>query len=1005
MPTKIIIKKLKHLTFAFLVLIFLGIKGCSNTNTSPSEENQDEKHQSVKNKGIDISKKIEISGNTKNPRSIYKIATSYEKKGLLKEACTLFKSYYSLKKKSENPDHISLEFMRKVGWCHIDNKDYHLASQNFKKYLDKETKDDKGILDAYRGLLISYAMRGIINDEFLNILEKINYYDDSNNLDPQIIFFKKAKKTSPRMASFYFSKIFKNLSLKFLAQRAKIFKANSNNENHDQVITDKINSLFIKALEGNHTDSENKILEYIKILNSKGSKNWIALYTAKDSLAIIYLLQKKYKKSEIFLAQSLEIKKNLYGEKHHETNDTKVLYALIFFLTKRDSKTSLNILNTALEFVESRNDSLVFINKSAIKLCIDVIHLFEKNIPNTNHEDNQKVFLDLASNALFAFYEIEHDQDKNPLQEVINLNSSLFGKTSLASTYSKLTYIKFLVLEGKINFTLKEMINLDKDIKLQVANNFFQEKSLNNKRHTLNFLSETYSILYQIAIKSNDIHIKNFALSSILSWQQYSLNIKINTISDKEDNKIYRNLNLLEKYYSDVSILSTNKANYTEIQFLEDRINRVENENYLLTQKNILDFPENSLNKFMGFIKKNTGILILRTYEPYENLLKDIYGKTRWLAIWLARDNTGKIQYDFHDLGPIEPSHALWQTTQNNPSSKASQALYQHLFSKLDKDFQKVERIYFAADGFLQLDDISHWRLPDGRYWIERQDIRRLNVARDLLRKAPATKSKGLITFGNIDYEQVDTEKTQQVMAVTNDPVFRGSPYAKRALQEVMEENLQNGEFTALKDSAAEVDAIQRYYKKAYPNSSIKAFSGQSASEYPLKHLKTPPHVLHFATHAFYLEDTNYLQRPLLLSGLALANANQGRKGITGADGEDGILYALEATSLNLQGTELVTLSACETAQGEMDYTEGVYGLIQAFKVAGAKNILMTLKKVNDNDARMFMDAFYGRWLKTPGQHPAVALRETKLAFINGDDKYQKKPEFWSPYILVEVAQ
>ena len=72
----------------------------------------------------------------------------------------------------------------------------------------------------------------------------------------------------------------------------------------------------------------------------------------------------------------------------------------------------------------------------------------------------------------------------------------------------------------------------------------------------------------------------------------------------------------------------------------------------------------------------------------------------------------------------------------------------------------------------------------------------------------------------------------------------------------------------------------------------------------------------------------------MLLSGLTLTGANLGREGATDPNGEAGILYAIEAMGLNLHGSELVALSACDTAQGTIDYSEGIYGLSRALRIA-----------------------------------------------------------------------
>ena len=83
-----------------------------------------------------------------------------------------------------------------------------------------------------------------------------------------------------------------------------------------------------------------------------------------------------------------------------------------------------------------------------------------------------------------------------------------------------------------------------------------------------------------------------------------------------------------------------------------------------------------------------------------------------------------------------------------------------------------------------------------------------------------------------------------------------------------------------------------------------------------------PPRVLHLATHGFYRAPKEPADQPMLLAGVALAGANRSLQ----PDGKDGILYALEAQDLNLDGTELVVLSACDTALGQIDYGEGVSG-------------------------------------------------------------------------------
>lgn len=138
---------------------------------------------------------------------------------------------------------------------------------------------------------------------------------------------------------------------------------------------------------------------------------------------------------------------------------------------------------------------------------------------------------------------------------------------------------------------------------------------------------------------------------------------------------------------------------------------------------------------------------------------------------------------------------------------------------------------------------------------------------------------------------------------------------------------------------------------------------------------------------------------PMLLSGVALAGANRA----LAKKEDDGILFALEAQGLNLDGSELVVLSACDTARGSLDYAEGVYGLVRAFRTADAGNILVTLWPLNDGEARNFMAAFYRSWLAQAGRSdPAKALRETRLTYLNNPNPALRDPRVWAPYVMVE---
>ena len=171
------------------------------------------------------------------------------------------------------------------------------------------------------------------------------------------------------------------------------------------------------------------------------------------------------------------------------------------------------------------------------------------------------------------------------------------------------------------------------------------------------------------------------------------------------------------------------------------------------------------------------------------------------------------------------------------------------------------------------------------------------------------------------------------------------------------------------------------------------------------------PRLLHVATHGFFLADppppapvegrrvrpvppashgSLGPEHPLVRAGVALADANMPPRGP-----DDGILTALEAAGLDLWGTELVVLSACETGVGTVQNGEGVYGLRRALVMAGAQSQVMSLWKVDDGATREFMEAYYKQLVTGGGR--AEAVRQTQLALLARVER--RHPFFWAGFI------
>jgi CHAT domain-containing protein len=175
------------------------------------------------------------------------------------------------------------------------------------------------------------------------------------------------------------------------------------------------------------------------------------------------------------------------------------------------------------------------------------------------------------------------------------------------------------------------------------------------------------------------------------------------------------------------------------------------------------------------------------------------------------------------------------------------------------------------------------------------------------------------------------------------------------------------------------------------------------------------PRVVHIATHGFFLEDQRSADQsgrvvrlsgaaddPMLRSGLFFAGANRTRAGAAPAAGQDdGVLTAYEASQLNLQGTELVVLSACETGLGEQGNGEGVFGLRRALQEAGAESVMMSMWSVPDQETQELMSLFYAKWLG--GLEKPEALRQAQLEEREVVRKRYGKdlPYYWGAFVLV----
>ncbi|MCS6973259.1 MAG: CHAT domain-containing protein [Cyclobacteriaceae bacterium] len=328
---------------------------------------------------------------------------------------------------------------------------------------------------------------------------------------------------------------------------------------------------------------------------------------------------------------------------------------------------------------------------------------------------------------------------------------------------------------------------------------------------------------------------------------------------------------------------------------------------------------------------------------------------------------------------------------------------YDIYWKPLEPKLKNVKRIYVVPDGIYHNINLNTLYNPVlGKYLSDQYAVHLLGSSLDFIkyRSKPAEQRKSYkqykaYLFGYPDYTGKKEKSPYSLSEKERIRNFIRKDSSQRFFDQA------EGHVTILEGTRTEVNTIATLLK----NKGVPAvlLTGQDASEKQLKQLNNPE-ILHIATHGFFLSNTNRLdpdrqvrvkENPLMRSGLLLAGAERGLRGEVDYTDEDGILFANEVQLLNLKNTELVVLSACETGLGEIKNGEGVYGLQRALQEAGAKNIVMSLWKVDDHVTQELMTQFYTQLFS--GKSKRAAFEEAQALIRN---KYPH-PYYWGAFVLI----
>ena len=327
----------------------------------------------------------------------------------------------------------------------------------------------------------------------------------------------------------------------------------------------------------------------------------------------------------------------------------------------------------------------------------------------------------------------------------------------------------------------------------------------------------------------------------------------------------------------------------------------------------------------------------------------------------------------------------------------SSDSIYQQVWEPLFEEIKGMDNVYFSPTYDLNNLPLESAIMPDGAL-ISDIGIKfyRVSSTREIIRRHNKDAYKSVVLYGGLEYD-TDVETLIASDAEERSKGLRGVGN----MSDDIENDLRRGNviWRYLNGTKKEVEDIEKVALDF--GIMTKLFSASNGTESTLKNLSGKKNdIIHIATHGFYIKpfDSKNEENQMERSGLALAGANNRQLGKTLPEGvDDGILTADEISRLDLRGTDLIVLSACETGLGDIT-GEGVYGLQRGFKKAGVNSIVMSLWKVDDDATRLLMTEFYNHLLSG---HPKIEALKKAQTYVRKQKGYED-PYYWAGFILLD---
>jgi len=813
---------------------------------------------------------------------------------------------------------------------------------------------------------------------------------------------------------------------------AKIIREFNFGKNHPDYALTVSNLGYNYSVLGNHELALNYYFEAKHIWKTIFGKQHPDYAMSLNNIGTIYIDLGDFNKAIQFLKEAKELRKQIYGENHpvygHSVNNLGGVYH-----KKREYKNAILYYEEAKQIFKSKlgeqhpdyaqllnNLGLVYSESGSyskgVKNLLEAKNI-QASVLGTNHP---RYALTLNNLGLAYINEGNTVLCEQNLIEAKDIRYTNFGELHIdyLSSINNLGDFYFENDEFSKSIRLKLKAN---SIFINQIENIFKFRSEKEKKSFLESNMFLYSDMIQsIAYHTDykDEQLLNTVVNNSLIHKGLLLNASKDMLPKLESLSIPEISNKISSYKKKSSFV-TNQLQISisnRVKGFEKHIDSLNNLEVELTKLYSKHFEEKlSLTKsWKEVILKENDIAIEFSHFGYNN------GK------WT--DSTMYVAYLYKKDWKLPKAIPLFEEKQlmeylksaNSPNklyasrgSKAkatktnldSEDLYNLIWKPIELHLENIETIYFSPDGLLHKIPFAALGRKDEPLLCETYNLVQLSTTANISAKNQDLNFKNTLFIGGIDYEYTPEIKKQNDTSVA----FEGL----KSLKFSKGTRSMGTTWNYLPGTLDEVNAIGGLLEQK--DISSRLLSNKAATEFAFKNFKgQSPSILHIATHGFFFENltkknpdeiksqqnSTYVlsQDPLLRSGLILAGANYAWKhGNNPYEDDDGILTALEISNLDLSNTDMVILSACETGLGDIDGSEGVYGLQRAFKMAGVDLIMMSLWEVPDEETSEFMTIFYTNWLN--GQQVRTAFRNTQLEMST---KYKDTPEKWAAFVLFE---